>query len=237
MAAPMSRKVVLMNIWRVARLTDERTKLLQLHSRSMGFFDKLKVFEKHREIERLKKEGKKVEIQKLIEDIGDESDGPVDKRVGIEDRKAYTPAEDVVEQIQSTAESFYGKADDWQAIQLTSRLKKFDFVTKLISDLDHDVPNMTLHEMKTVGDVVTYFQTEVRNSSSLDDLNKLNLPKNLHMNLEYIRFHPETDKIYDGYTAFPGRATKVTSLKYKRKYIGYDGGDPDNDPDSLTKFK
>ena len=111
------------------------------------------------------------------------------------------------------------------------------FVTKLMSDLNHEVSSMGLHEMRTVGDVVRYFQTPVKNSSNFDELSKLNLPKNLHLNLEYIRFHPETDKIHGGYTAFPGRATKVTSLKYRRKYIGYDGGDPINDPESLTRFK
>jgi large subunit ribosomal protein L50 len=102
-----------------------------------------------------------------------------------------------------------------------------------MEELKQDIPNFELNQMNTVGDVVKYFNVEVKDTSVLEDLTKLDLPKNLHMNLEYIRFHPETDKIYSGVTAFPGRATKVTSIKYKRKYKGYDGGDPVNYPEQI----
>ena len=84
--------------------------------------------------------------------------------------------------------------------------------------------------MNTMKDVIEYFSKPVGDTSSYEDLAKLDLPKNLHMNLEPIRFHPDTDTVFDGKTAFPGRATKVTSVKYKRKYKGYDGGDPVNAP-------
>jgi len=99
-----------------------------------------------------------------------------------------------------------------------------------MEQLDHDVPNMSLHEMNTVSDVVKYFQTAVKDTSVFEDLSKLDLPKNLHMNMEYIRFNRDTDQIHDGVTAFPGSETKVTSLKYRRKYKGSDGGDIVNYP-------
>ena len=92
-----------------------------------------------------------------------------------------------------------------------------------MKEFDHDIPNFDLHLMSTVDDVVKYFQTEVRDGTKLEDLSKLDLPKNLHMNLEPIRFDPDTDTVYGGKTAFPGQKTIVPSIKYRRKYKGYEG--------------
>lgn len=102
-----------------------------------------------------------------------------------------------------------------------------------MEELNHDISSVDLNDMKSLADVVKYFNIEVKDTSVLEDLTKLDLPKNLHMNLEYIRFHPDTDKMFDGITAFPGQATKMTSIKYTRKYKGYDGGDPVNNPDKI----
>lgn len=74
--------------------------------------------------------------------------------------------------------------------------------------------------MDTVSDVVDYFTTEVRDTCAYEDMSKLDLPKNLHINRDYIRFNPETADIFEGKTAFPDRKTVVKSLKYKRKYKG-----------------
>ena len=99
----------------------------------------------------------------------------------------------------------------------------FQLLTKAMKEFDHDIPNFDLHSMSTVDEVVKFFQTEVRDSTKLEDLSKLDLPKNLHMNLEPIRFDPETDTVHGGKTAFPGNHTIVSSIKYKRKYKGYEG--------------
>lgn len=88
--------------------------------------------------------------------------------------------------------------------------------------------------MRTVDDVIKYFETEVKDPSLLVDLSKLDLPKNLHINMEYIRFNRETDQIYNGVTAFPGSKTIVSSLKYRRKYKGSDGGDVVNFPAGIV---
>lgn len=106
-------------------------------------------------------------------------------------------------------------------------------MTRAVDELEHDVPNMRLHEMKTVADVVKYFQTEVKDTSVFEDMSKLNLPRNLHMNLEFNRFDQETDKVHDGVTAFPGSKTIVSSLRYRRKYKNIDGGDVVNDSSSI----
>lgn len=60
---------------------------------------------------------------------------------------------------------------------------------------------------------------QVRQTSKYEDLRELDLPKNLHIQQEYIRFNPEDKEAYHGgRTAYPGRNTIVTSIKYKRKY-------------------
>ncbi len=74
--------------------------------------------------------------------------------------------------------------------------------------------------MQSVQDAVDYFQTEVKLSSALEDMTTLDLPRNLVVETEYHRFDPHNkdDPFTKGRTAFPGRDTIVTSIKYKRKY-------------------
>jgi len=74
-------------------------------------------------------------------------------------------------------------------------------------------------EMMCVGDAVQYFETKVRGTSAYEDLaNRRDLPPNLSIQLEPVRFNPETDTMFGGRTAFPGQDTIVPSLKYRRKY-------------------
>lgn len=49
----------------------------------------------------------------------------------------------------------------------------------------------------------------------------VDLPENLHIQHEYLRFHPDTDTKFGGETAFPLRSTIVTGLRYKKKYAGF----------------
>ena len=75
-----------------------------------------------------------------------------------------------------------------------------------------------MSSMKTIQDAVDYFTTPLRDTTALDDLSKLDLPKNLHIQMDYLRFDPENDTMFGGRTAYPGRDTVVTSIKYRRKY-------------------
>lgn len=90
-----------------------------------------------------------------------------------------------------------------------------------MSVFNHDVPNSIMDEQKTVDDVLDFFKTEVKDTYALQDLTKLDLPKNLHVRLDYIRFDPETDTFFDGKTAFPKVDTVVSSIKYKKMYKGH----------------
>ncbi len=73
--------------------------------------------------------------------------------------------------------------------------------------------------MHTVQDVINYYLTEQKDTSSLEDLTQTeNLPPNLHVNLEYNRFDPQTDTFFEGKDAFPNRDTLTPSLWYSKKY-------------------
>lgn len=101
--------------------------------------------------------------------------------------------------------------------------------------LDHPIPNTQLNSMNTVGNIIEYFSTPVQDQSLYEDLSKLDLPPNLHIQMEPIRFDSETDTFFDGQTAFPGRPTVVTSLKYSRKFKGNQG--ESRNERSVTEFE
>jgi hypothetical protein len=70
-----------------------------------------------------------------------------------------------------------------------------------------------------VQNLVDYYLTEQKDTNPLEDMEqKSDLPKNLHINLEYKRFDPLTDKFFDGRDAYPNRDTVVPSLWYSKKY-------------------
>lgn len=78
-----------------------------------------------------------------------------------------------------------------------------------------------LYEMKTVNDVIDFYVTPIDTRIPLDKLKTVELPENLHIQYDYVRFHPDTDTKFGGRSAFPKSSTVVTGLKYKDKYKGY----------------
>ncbi len=73
----------------------------------------------------------------------------------------------------------------------------------------------------SLDDIVQFYNTEVNTTLPLDALQSMDLPSNLHIQTEYLRFHPETDTMFGGQTAFPKSSTIVTGLKARKKYKGH----------------
>lgn len=171
-----------------------------------GFFDKL-IRKKDIEIEKELKAHQPVTFQDRFQGLK--------KRSGIQTVRGYKPKPEVKEKIQMIANDVFGDSDNWLETSLDDRAKKFEFLTKCQKELDHVVTNMDLNSIKTVEDAVTYFKTEVRDTCAYEDLSKLNLPKNLHMNWEYsnVQLHSDLDKPEDEVFKQP-----VRELKYRRKY-------------------
>ncbi|KAL4223049.1 hypothetical protein ACF0H5_016526 [Mactra antiquata] len=232
MAAPLEARLLVSQISKFLSCARNTSCSYMIQSRQMGFLNKLKFLQRQKEEQKAEKEEDIVTL-----DTTDSSSQvrQFRKRLSIEEVKSYKPPRNVEEFVRVAVIDHFGDREDWLNIKLDNRIRKFDFLTQLMYELDHDIPNMELNSINTVEDVVRYFSVEVKDTSPLEDLSKLDLPKNLHINQDYIRFHADTDKIFDGVTAFPGSKTIVSSIKFKRKYKGYDGGDPVNYPEQFTK--
>lgn len=70
-------------------------------------------------------------------------------------------------------------------------------------------------------DVVDFYETPINTYLPLDELKTRELPPNLHIEHKYTRFHPETDTMFNGKSAFPESSTIVTGITYRKKYPGY----------------
>ncbi|XP_026329817.1 39S ribosomal protein L50, mitochondrial [Hyposmocoma kahamanoa] len=99
---------------------------------------------------------------------------------------------------------------------------KFRVLKVCFEETGHSVPNSLLHTIETVADLQDFYLTPVDTRTPFDALKKMDdLPKNLHVQQDYVRFHPDKDTLFNGKSAFPQSSTIVTGLKYKKKYEGY----------------
>lgn len=70
-------------------------------------------------------------------------------------------------------------------------------------------------------DVIRFYETPVENILPLDALKNADLPENIHIQHDYVRFHPDTDTMFGGQTAFPKSSTIISGLRCKKKYKGF----------------
>lgn len=132
--------------------------------------------------------------------------------------KPYVPSEDVCTRIDEVA-----KANHLQDAKqkFVDNRQKFDFLLACFNTFKHSIPNSQLHEIKCVDDAKAFYQAHVDTTLPLEALQQSDLPENLYIQQDYIRFHPETDTMFGGKSAFPKSSTIVTGLKYKNKYRGH----------------
>uniref|UniRef100_A0A0A9YG27 Large ribosomal subunit protein mL50 n=3 Tax=Lygus hesperus TaxID=30085 RepID=A0A0A9YG27_LYGHE len=98
---------------------------------------------------------------------------------------------------------------------------KFALFGSCFETFNHSIPNSILHRINTFGDLIEFYLTPVDTTLPLDKFKTVDLPPNLHVQYEPIRFHPDDDKMFNGQTAFPKSNTLVTGLRTKRKYKGH----------------
>ncbi|XP_075160887.1 mitochondrial ribosomal protein L50 isoform X1 [Haematobia irritans] len=98
--------------------------------------------------------------------------------------------------------------------------EKFKMLEACFTEFKHSVPNSVIYELKTVGDVINFYETSINTTVPLDALKEMDLPENLHIQYDYVRFNSETDTKFNGQTAFPKSSTLVTGLRYREKYAG-----------------
>lgn len=133
-------------------------------------------------------------------------------------QKPYDPPQDVVEKFKQIASSTLGAVDSQKPL---TKETKFSLLNACFKEFDHSVPNSMLHTMTTPMEVLDFYTTPVSTTTPFDELKTKELPPNLHIQYDYVRFNPETDTMFDGITAYPESSTLVTGLKYKDKYKGH----------------
>ncbi|XP_055841737.1 uncharacterized protein LOC129908924 [Episyrphus balteatus] len=133
--------------------------------------------------------------------------------------KPYDAPNDAVDKISAICASLNisSKTD----YKLSNLEEKFKILDACFKDFKHSVPNSQVHEINTVADVIEFYKSSVDTTVPFDALKKADLPPNLHIQYEYLRFNPETDTKFNGQTAFPKSSTLVTGLKYREKYPGH----------------
>jgi hypothetical protein len=155
--------------------------------------------------------------------------------------RPYTPPSDIEQIIyriaNETIDNFKQETrsdGQWQSIYLTNSLNKYNLLTRCMKECSHTISNVTLNDIKTLEDVYQYFSTPVKDTNVLEDLQQSSdLPKNVHIQLDAVRFTPETSSFFNELDAFPKRSTKVIDLWYKKKYAAYPKNEEDPFKDNI----
>ncbi|CAG0892739.1 unnamed protein product [Darwinula stevensoni] len=142
----------------------------------------------------------------------------------LRNQRSYDPPPDVASQLLSISQDALGSRllSEWSETPLADPHDKYALLTHCARVLGHVVPNSMLHQVSSLGDVLEFYKTPVVTKNPYELLQEKDLPKNLHVIPNPVRFHPDTDTLFKGQTAFPGRSTVSKSLRYKKRYPGYD---------------
>ncbi|XP_022178747.1 uncharacterized protein LOC111039514 [Myzus persicae] len=132
--------------------------------------------------------------------------------------KEYDPPLDIRNVIIKIANNTVNQTNVSYTLNKNEKIRLLKKCEELV---DHKVPNSLLHTLNTLGDVFEFYETPVDTVVPYDALQNRELPPNLHILSDYHRFHPETDLMFDGVTAFPRSSNLVTGLKTKKKYKGF----------------
>jgi len=137
--------------------------------------------------------------------------------------KPYDPPEDVQTVIEGVCREVIPnevRSQKWFEVSLKDPNVKFKVLSKCAEVLDYSVPNSLLYLMHTVADAVKFYSTPIRGITSYDQLVQRsdNLPQNLHVIADPIRFNPETDTFFGGISAYPFNDQRVKGLRAKKKY-------------------
>jgi hypothetical protein len=123
---------------------------------------------------------------------------------------------------------------NWKSIYLRNPLNKYNLLTRCMKECSHTISNMILNDIKTLEDVYQYFSTPIKDTNVLEDIQQSSdLPPNVHIQLDAVRFTPETSSFFNELDAFPKRSTKVIDLWYKKKYASYPKNEEDPFKDNI----
>ena len=135
-------------------------------------------------------------------------------------QKAYDPPENVESRIKEIAEKILG-ANVSDSTKIADQKQRYALFMECNLEFDHALPNSLLHTITNLRDLIEFYTTPICTQTPFDTLLSKQLPDNLHVQPDYVRFTNETAAAFDNLTAFPKSSTIVTGLKYRKKYQGY----------------
>lgn len=103
-------------------------------------------------------------------------------------QKPYTPPNSVKTKLNEIFQEILGTTDKNTPIKDLN--KRYALFVACSEQLQHSIPNSLLHTIETTGDIEKFYETPVETVTPLDKLQNMDLPQNLHVQYEYVRFHP-----------------------------------------------
>lgn len=147
----------------------------------------------------------------------------ISQRGAVRERESYEPRKDVEEVLKTIVSKVFAdkSTESWQDINLDDQMLKFKFLQLCASELQHEVSNADLHEMKCVSDVVAFYRQPVEGATPyhrlLKSQEKGEMPPNLMMLGDPDVFDPESSFL-KGIDALPGIYFRPEGVRCRRKY-------------------
>ncbi|XP_042859985.1 uncharacterized protein LOC122245916 [Penaeus japonicus] len=134
-------------------------------------------------------------------------------------QQSYNPPKDVENQVLQLCEKTLKSTDP--KTTFGDAATKYKLLSECSKKLKHRIPNSIMHNINNVEELMLFYKTPIDATVPLDMMKNMDLPKNLHVIYNYTRFHPETDTLFGGVSAFTKDSTVVSGLKTKKKYPGH----------------
>jgi len=138
----------------------------------------------------------------------------------------YYPSEDVETiflKVCSTVLEKEVSISDMHTVKLSDQNQKFTLLTSLGKEFNHFVHNSRLRDMDSLDKVYLFYVTRVDQKNPYDRLfEDVDLPPNLHIQKDPVRFTGKGDNKFDQVTAFPRSSTIVSGLYTRDKFEAHE---------------
>lgn len=104
-------------------------------------------------------------------------------------QKEYFPPEDVENKLKDLFQKCIGTTDLNKKVDAE---KKYVLLNDCFKTFNHSIPSSLLHKIDTLEHIKLFYMTPVDVRTPYDKLKTMDLPKNMHVQFEYHRFHPGT---------------------------------------------
>ncbi|XP_072163346.1 large ribosomal subunit protein mL50-like isoform X2 [Diadema setosum] len=102
-------------------------------------------------------------------------------------RMNYSPPADLEDALEEMTLQLTTDTDpvNWKEVSLDDALLKYQLLSNCSQAFKHSVPSYRLRGMKTVGDVLRFYQTPIKDTTVFDEFSTRDLPPNLRIQWDY----------------------------------------------------